>query len=586
MLKNKSQKLFKKEQRLINYSAKEQNLINCFKNIKWIFIFIILGTIPYIIFCEICKIEEYEYLTSFKDLILLFAGLLFSVSASFIFGYINDYRNLNYELDKDYQKFKDETEKIFLHNQKYVNGLSNIVVNFYCEYYDYKNYNSEKEREKLLLEYKYKIINYQHNNCIITYDNICNNCYFYNNNNQIHYFINKIDFKYKTFFNINLENIEKPNEILQEIKKYYSNNIGIEIRTLYNSKELYSDPWTYYIKDFSVHEDKIFYYYDKKNYIIHNEIQNALISFYPYSKIKPMLLKTIYEYNDINKQKYNPVIDELIPELKGKFDTAKMINPDINGVDYQHGQTYGFFDERYFVFARDNYTCQVCGKSKDKILQTHHIIYRSNGGTDRVNNLITVCTDCHTSTNHKKGGILYKWQEEHKKVKQYKEPPFMNILRKRIFIKYPDAIITYGSETTPKRKDIGLEKTHYNDAIIISGIETIKKNTNEWLLIKQFRKKKRSLHEATARKGRKEPNRTQKRNSKNTPYYKKFWLNDKVSVLGQVGYITGFTSGGAYIKNADDEYITLPGKSYKQVSIANLQLISHNNNWQYINNAV
>lgn len=24
----------------------------------------------------------------------------------------------------------------------------------------------------------------------------------------------------------------------------------------------------------------------------------------------------------------------------GKFDTAKMINPDINGVDYQHGQTY------------------------------------------------------------------------------------------------------------------------------------------------------------------------------------------------------------------------------------------------------
>ena len=270
----------------------------------------------------------------------------------------------------------------------------------------------------------------------------------------------------------------------------------------------------------------------------------------------------------------------------GKFDTAKMINPDIKGVDYQQGQIYGFFDERYFVFARDNYTCQVCGKSKDKILQTHHIIYRSNGGTDRVDNLITVCTDCHTSANHKKGRILYKWQEEHKKVKQYKEPPFMNILRKRIFIKYPDAVITYGSETTPKRKNFGLEKTHYNDAIAISGIETIKKNTNEWLLIRQFRKKKRSLHEATARKGRKEPNSTQKRNNKNTPYYKGFWLNDKVFVLGQIGYITGFASGGVYVKNADDEYITLPGKSYKQVSIANLRLISHNNNWQYINNTV
>lgn len=278
------------------------------------------------------------------------------------------------------------------------------------------------------------------------------------------------------------------------------------------------------------------------------------------------------------------VSDPILHIEVGKFDTAKMINPEINGVDYQYGQTYGFFEERYFVFARDNYTCQCCGKSKDKILQTHHIIYRSNGGTDRVDNLITVCTDCHTSKNHQKGGILYKWQEQHKKVKQYKEPPFMNAIRKRIFARYPNAHITYGSETTPHRKELGLEKTHYNDAITISGITNIKEDPKEWLLIKQFRKKKRSLHEATARKGRKEPNCFQKRNSKNTPFYRGFYLNDKVKVFGhgQIGYITGFTSGGAYVKNVDGEYITIPNKSYKQVSIKYLKLLSHNNNWQYV----
>ena len=273
------------------------------------------------------------------------------------------------------------------------------------------------------------------------------------------------------------------------------------------------------------------------------------------------------------------------PELHievGKFDTAKMINPEINGVDYQHGQTYGFFNERYFVFARDNYTCQCCGKSKDKILQTHHIIYRSNGGTNRVDNLITVCTECHTPENHKKGGVFYKWQEQRKKVKQYKEPPFMNTLRKQIFAKYPNAVITYGSETTPKRKDMGLDKTHYNDAIVISGIYKINENSEEWLLIKQFRKKKRSLHEATARKGRKIPNRNQVRNSKNTPCYQGFFLNDKVSVLGKSGYITGFTSNGAYIKDNASNYITLPNKTYKQVSISKLRLKHHNNNWQYV----
>lgn len=273
------------------------------------------------------------------------------------------------------------------------------------------------------------------------------------------------------------------------------------------------------------------------------------------------------------------------PELHievGKFDTAKMINPEINSVDYQYGQTYGFFDERYYVFARDNYTCQCCGKSKNKILQTHHIIYRSNGGTNRVDNLITVCTDCHTLENHKKGGVLYKWQKQHKKVKQYKEPPFMNALRKRIFVKYPKAIITYGSETTPKRKEMGLDKTHYNDAIVISGISKINENDGDWLLIKQFRKKKRSLHEATARKGRKTPNVNQIRNSKNTPVYQGFYLNDKVSVLGKSGYITGFTSNGAYIKDSDGNYITLPKKTYKQVGISKLRLEHHNNNWQYV----
>lgn len=118
---------------------------------------------------------------------------------------------------------------------------------------------------------------------------------------------------------------------------------------------------------------------------------------------------------------------------------------------------------------------------------------------------------------------------------------------------------------------------------MISGITTIKENPNEWLLIKQFKKKKRSLHEATARKGRKEPNRLQKRNAKNKPCYKGFYLNDKVKVFDQIGHITGFSNRGAYIKNAENEYLTLPNKSYKNVGISKLRLVYHNNNWQYIN---
>ena len=57
----------------------------------------------------------------------------------------------------------------------------------------------------------------------------------------------------------------------------------------------------------------------------------------------------------------------------GKFDTAKMINPHIQGVDYKPGQTYNYYDVRFFVFGRDEYTCQVC-KKKNKIRRTHYIV--------------------------------------------------------------------------------------------------------------------------------------------------------------------------------------------------------------------
>ena len=266
----------------------------------------------------------------------------------------------------------------------------------------------------------------------------------------------------------------------------------------------------------------------------------------------------------------------------GKFDIAKMINPEIEGTEYQQGQCYSYYDTRYFVFARDNYTCQVCGK-RGKILQTHHIRYKSNGGSDRADNLITVCTDCHTYNNHQEGGILYKWQQEHKKVKQYKEPTFMNIVRKRTFQKYLEARITYGSETVLRRKELGLEKTHYNDAIAITGISLIKDNPKSCFYLKQFRKKKRSLHESIPRRGRKFPNITQKRNAKNTKKIKNWYLNDCVKYNDKLGWICGFTGSSARIRDINEEYVQIKDKdkNYVQTPLTQLQFVNHNNGWQY-----
>ncbi len=49
------------------------------------------------------------------------------------------------------------------------------------------------------------------------------------------------------------------------------------------------------------------------------------------------------------------------------------------------------------VFERDNFTCQKC-KTKNKtakILEAHHIKPLFNHGDDDINNVITLCLDCH-----------------------------------------------------------------------------------------------------------------------------------------------------------------------------------------------
>jgi hypothetical protein len=135
--------------------------------------------------------------------------------------------------------------------------------------------------------------------------------------------------------------------------------------------------------------------------------------------------------------------------------------------------------------------------------------------------------------------------------------------------------------TTPRRKELQLEKTHYNDALATTGITNIKENTDHVLSIKQFRKKKRSLHEASARKGRKEKNTQSKRNEKNTKSVGSWHLNDKVRVFGQVAWISGFSGQTCYVKNIQGDYVTVPDKTYKQVNFNHLELICHNNNWQF-----
>ena len=171
--------------------------------------------------------------------------------------------------------------------------------------------------------------------------------------------------------------------------------------------------------------------------------------------------------------------------------------------------------------------------------------------------------------------------------KQYKEAVFMNIIRIRTFERYPNAIITYGYETSPYRKELGLDKTHYNDAIAISKIKNIKENPSGWFYIKQFRKKKRSLHESHPIKGRKVKNVNAERRNKNVPCKAGWYMNDMALCEGKVGWIYGFGGGEkgkhCILRDINGEIVRTSNLSLKttNVALSNLKLLCHNNNWQY-----
>jgi hypothetical protein len=273
---------------------------------------------------------------------------------------------------------------------------------------------------------------------------------------------------------------------------------------------------------------------------------------------------------------------ELVPNPNliievGKFDIAKIENPDIEGCEYQEGDMYGYRNRIAYLLARENGICQYCNTRHETGNQwrLHHIYGKEH---DRSKDWALLHEECHVKLhrNHEEK-VLQK-----KKPKSYKESTFMNIIRKRIYERYPHAKFTYGNVTFQDRVDLGLEKTHYNDAIAISGIKEIKSNPDEKFLIRQFRIKKRSLHEATPRKGIKTKNITAKRNSKNTPSKYGFCLNDRVEVFGKKGFVSGFTNGGIYVKDYHGNYIQKEGKNYKQISQKDIEFVSHTRGWQFI----
>jgi 5-methylcytosine-specific restriction endonuclease McrA len=148
------------------------------------------------------------------------------------------------------------------------------------------------------------------------------------------------------------------------------------------------------------------------------------------------------------------------------FDTHKMQQPEITGVEYQQGELQGY-EVKEYLLEKWGRTCAYCGKTNAP-LEVEHIVPTSRGGTDRVSNLTLSCRKCNLKKGNKTAEEFGYPHLQHQATQPLKAPACLNNIRWKL-LEQLDAEYTYGYVTKYQRNKLGLEKSHVNDAFVIAG---------------------------------------------------------------------------------------------------------------------
>ena len=150
---------------------------------------------------------------------------------------------------------------------------------------------------------------------------------------------------------------------------------------------------------------------------------------------------------------------------------------------------------RLAAIYRDGHRCMECGSTKSR-LEVHHITPIKAGGADTISNLITLCPRCHALTFGREAQFADRYYamigssghteglDDAQRVMQGK-----HWLRRQLQSR-GTLTLTTGGDTANKRDDWGIDKTHSNDAVCITGLEPGSIDMEEWSVKPMRRKSK------------------------------------------------------------------------------------------------
>lgn len=279
--------------------------------------------------------------------------------------------------------------------------------------------------------------------------------------------------------------------------------------------------------------------------------------------LAPSIENKIHTHMSVVKNVCNILPVSNIVVETASFDMQKIKHLDIQGEEYQQGEQFGFWNVREYVLWRDGHVCQHChGKSKDPVLNVHHLESRKTGG-DAPSNLITLCETCHKA--YHRG----KFELKIKRGKPLRDAAFMGIMRcvfyKRLKKEYPNVSMTFGYITKNTRITNNLPKEHYVDARCISGHQQAKP-MGYYFYQKKVRCQNRQIHKANFLKG------GRKRLNQAPFLVRGFRLFDLVSYEENPYYVFGRRLSGYFdIRKLDGTKVNNGSISYKKLKLINTQ---------------
>lgn len=164
-----------------------------------------------------------------------------------------------------------------------------------------------------------------------------------------------------------------------------------------------------------------------------------------------------------------------------RFDTQKLQNPEIAGIEYQQGTLMGYETREYLLEKWDR-KCAYCD-AKDTPLEIEHIHPKSRGGGDRVSNLTLACNPC----NDAKGSrnvreFLAHDTERLKRILAQAKAPLKDAaavnatryaLHRNLLATGLPVETGTGGRTKWNRGRFGIPKTHALDAVCVGEVQNV-----------------------------------------------------------------------------------------------------------------